>query len=84
MRIGTWHPEQETQSEAFATHLHGRNLEVLEDPAAHDWRWRVLSPHGVVLAEGCAPTRAAAEEAAEDEATAIHPPTMELLDRLLR
>ena len=43
----------------------------------------MTSPHGVVLAEGDAPTRDAAEQAAEDEATAVHPPTDLLLDRLL-
>ena len=47
------------------------------------WHWRVTSPHGAVLADGYAVSREAAELAAEDEATAVHPPTPELLDRLL-
>ena len=84
MLIGTWRPERICSPEAFATHLHGRDLEVLADATGHDWRWRVTTPHGVVLAEGHASTRALAEQAAEDEATAIHPPTEVLLDVLLR
>lgn len=83
MRIASWHPEQGTPEQALATHLHGRDLEVIADPAHHDWRWRVTTPHGVVLAEGEAPGMTEAEQAAEDEATAIHPPTAELLELLL-
>ncbi len=84
MRNVSWHPEGgPVPDSAFAAHLHGRDLEVLADPVAHRWRWRVTSPHGAVLADGAAPSRDAAEQAAEDEATAVHPPTPELLDRLL-
>ena len=85
MRICTWHPEPLAGAGegAFATHLHGRDLEVLAEPRSHAWRWRVLAPHGAVLADGLAPTRTAAEEAAEDEATAVHPPTERLLELLL-
>jgi hypothetical protein len=84
MRIACWHAEPgATLGSAFAAHLHGRDLEVLADPPAHAWRWRVTSPHGAILADGRAPSMNAAEEAAEDEATAVHPPTAELLDRLL-
>jgi hypothetical protein len=83
MRIGTWHPEADSKVPSFATHLHGRDLEVAEDPQARAWHWWVRSPHGALLADGSAPSRAAAEQAAEDEATAVHPPTGELLDRLL-
>jgi hypothetical protein len=67
----------------FAAHLHGRDLAVAQDVEHASWHWRVVSPHGGVLAQGDAPSRLAAEQAAEDEATAVHPPTAELLDRLL-
>jgi hypothetical protein len=83
MRIGHWHPEEGTPVPAFAAHMHGRDLEVVAEPAVHAWHWRVSAPHGAVLAEGQAPDMAAAEQAAEDEATAVHPPTAELLERLL-
>ncbi len=83
MPIAHWHLEPDMPVQALATHVHGRDLEVLADPAHHDWRWRVCTPHGEVLAEGEAPDMTAAEQAAEDEATAIHPPTLELLERLL-
>ena len=65
-----------------AAHLHGRDLEVVAE-ALHTWHWWVRSPHGEVLAEGRTSDRQRAEEAAEDEATAVHPPTSELLERLL-
>jgi hypothetical protein len=71
------------EPESFRTHLHGRDLVVCEDPAHADWHWSVTSPFGNVLAEGDAATRTLAEEAAEDEATAVHPPTPDLLEHLL-
>jgi hypothetical protein len=83
MRIAHWQPERGTAEQALATHLHGRDLEVSAHPTHHDWHWRVTTPHGAVLAEGDAPGMTEAEEAAEDEATAIHPPTSELLEQLL-
>ena len=83
MRIGHWHPEPGAPIPAFEAHLHGRNLAVEQEPAAHAWHWRVTSPHGALLAEGREPDLEKAEEAAEVEATAIHPPTSELLERLL-
>ena len=84
MRICTWHPEPCADVDAaFAAHLHGRDLVVLADQPTHGWRWVVRAPHGAVLADGMAPTRAAAEEAAENEATAVHPPTGRLLELLL-
>jgi len=83
MRIASWHPEPGASVAAFATHLHGRDLVVKAEPAHHDWHWRVATPHGEVLASGEAPDMTAAEQAAEDEATAVHPPTAELLERLL-
>ena len=50
-----------------------------QSPAAPQY----LPAHGALLADGTAPTQQAAEEAAEDEAMAVHPPTQELLERLL-
>jgi hypothetical protein len=63
--------------------VHGRDLEVVSEPALHSYHWWVRSPHGELLAEGRASDRRRAEEAAEDEATAVHPPTTGLLERLL-
>lgn len=48
------------------------------------WHWQVTAPCGRVLAEGDAPDRRTAEEAAEDEVEAIHPPSDALIDVLLR
>jgi hypothetical protein len=84
MHLTWWHAEPGTAlGSAFAAHLHGRDLEVVSDDQAHRWHWIVTSPHGTLLADGFAVSRDAAELAAEDEATAVHPPTPELLDRLL-
>lgn len=84
MHLAHWHAEPGTAfGSAFATHLHGRDLEVIGVPGAHRWHWAVTSPHGALLADGYAASRDAAELAAEEEATAVHPPTPELLDRLL-
>ena len=80
--IGSWHPEEGSPVPAWAAHLHGRDLEVVAE-ALHTWHRWVRSPHGELLAEGRASDRQRAEEAAEDEATAVHPPTSELLERLL-
>ncbi len=79
--VAGWHPVGETTT-SFAAHLHGRDLAVVR-VAERGWHWRVVSPHGGLLAEGEARSRLEAERAAEDEATAVHPPTSELLDRLL-
>jgi hypothetical protein len=83
VRIGHWHPEEGAPLQAFAAHVHGRELEVVAEPEAHAWHWWVRTPHGAVLADGRAPDLFHAEEAAEDEATAVHPPTSDLLERLL-
>jgi hypothetical protein len=83
MRVASWHPEQDAAQPAFEAHLHGRSLEVAEETVRGIWTWEVRTPHGVVLAHGMSANREAAEEAAEDEATAVHPPTSELLERLL-
>ncbi|HYO43712.1 MAG TPA: hypothetical protein VES19_10985 [Candidatus Limnocylindrales bacterium] len=83
MRVAHWHPEPEAPEQALATHLHGRDLEVVSDPVHHAWHWRVTTCHGTVLAEGDAPGMTEAEQAAEDEATAIHPPTADLVELLL-
>jgi len=93
MLLGHWHradadsvgEEQAVPQDdpPFVTHLHGRELVVIHEATPSHWHWRVTSPHGVVLAEGDAPSRDAAEAAAEDEALAVHPPTDALLDRLL-
>ena len=53
-------------------------------PAAPSWHWQVVAPCGRVLAEGDAPDRRTAEQAAEDEVEAIHPPSDDLIDTLLR
>ncbi len=53
-------------------------------PGTPHWHWQVVAPCGRVLAEGNAPDRRAAEEAAEDEVEAIHPPSDDLIDALLR
>lgn len=82
MRIGSWHPEAAMAVQAFAAHVHGRDLEVVAEPA-RGWHWWVRSPHGALLADGVCPTMEAAEEEAEQEAMAVHPPTPELLERLL-
>jgi hypothetical protein len=83
--VAAWHPGGETHpnADAFAAHLHGRDLAVHRDPGTGTWHWRVTTVHRIVLAEGIAPTRLAAQAAAEDEATAVHPPTADLLERLL-
>jgi hypothetical protein len=84
--LGHWHLVAGARPDdpPLATHLHGRELVVVHEDAPPHWHWRVTSPHGAILAEGDAPTRDAAEHAAEDEATAVHPPTDELLEHLLR
>ena len=82
MLLGHWH-HCEAVGPALATHLHGRELDVMCAGERPCWHWRVASPHGALLAEGDAASCAAAEEAAEREALAIHPPTEALLSRLL-
>ncbi len=85
MLIASWHPIScpDGTRMAFATHVHGRDAEATVDEGTHVWHWRVISPAGHVLAQGCAPDREAAEQAAEDEACAVHPPTPHLMDELL-
>jgi hypothetical protein len=84
VHLAWWHAEPGAPpGSAFAAHLHGRDLKVVTEAAPHHWHWMVTSPHGTLLADGYAASRDAAELAAEDEATAVHPPTPELLDRLL-
>jgi hypothetical protein len=84
MHVAQWHPlEASTTTTGYAAHLHGRDLRVVPDPAHRAWHWRVATPHDETLAEGDAPTRIEAEVAAEDEATAVHPPTPHLIDQLL-
>ena len=68
---------------ALGAHLHGRELDVACCDGAPSWHWCVRSPHGIVLAEGDARTCEAAEEEAEAEALAVHPPSDVLLERLL-
>jgi hypothetical protein len=83
--VAAWHPADETSPspDAFVAHLHGRDLAVAWDLGRGSWRWRVATAHGALLAEGEAATRLAAQAAAEDEATAVHPPTADLVERLL-
>jgi hypothetical protein len=85
MLIASWHPIPCPTGVrlAFAAHIHGRDAEVCVADGPHPWHWRVLSPAGHVFAEGDATDRDAAEQAAEDEACAVHPPTPHLLDELL-
>jgi hypothetical protein len=68
---------------ALRAHLHGREAEVLAFEGEHRWRWRVFSTGGHVMAEGNAPDRDAAEQAAEDEIFSVHPPTGHLIDDLV-
>jgi hypothetical protein len=68
---------------AFGTHLHGRDAQVIVLEGTHAWRGRVVSPAGHVLAEGDAADRDAAEQSAEDEACAVHPPIPHLMDEML-
>jgi hypothetical protein len=82
MLLGHWH-HLPVEGAALGTHIHGRDLVVSETAGSHRWHWCVRSPHGCLLAQGDAPTCQAAEEAAEAEALAVHPPTDALLDRLL-
>jgi hypothetical protein len=83
--IASWHPITCPAGirMAFATHLHGRDADVSVLDGAHAWHWRVLAPSGHVMAEGDAPDRDAAEQAAEDEVCAVHPPSDHLLDEML-
>jgi hypothetical protein len=83
MRVARWRVEDGVMLPAFEAHLHGRDLEVAEEAAEGPWAWYVRTPHGALLASGEAPTCDAAEQDAEDEATAVHPPTAELLELLL-
>ena len=85
MHVATWHPIPcgEGERMAFRTHLHGRDAEAVTREGSRTWHWRVLSPAGHVLAEGDAPDRDAAEQAAEDENCAVHPPCEHLLDEML-
>ena len=68
---------------AFATHLHRRDADISVAEGSHRWQWRVVSPAGHVLAEGDAPDRDSAEQAAENEVCAVHPPTAHLVGDLL-
>jgi hypothetical protein len=85
MLVATWHPIPCPTGVrmAFAAHLHGRDAEVTVGDGAHAWHWRVVSPAGHVLAEGDAPDQDAAEQAAENEVSAVHPPTAHLIDELV-
>jgi hypothetical protein len=73
----------ETGGSAVSAHLRGRDLEVRLAAVGGPWHWSVRTHHGRLLAEGDAVTRLAAEEAAEQEVTAVHPPTPALLEALL-
>ena len=86
MLIATWHPVPCPAGirMAFATHFHGRDADISVAEGSLRWHWRVVSPAGHTLAEGDAPDRDAAEQAAENEVCAVHPPTAHLVDELLR
>jgi hypothetical protein len=85
MLVASWHPIPCPAGVrmAFAAHFHGRDATVCVCDGAHLWHWRVATPTGHVLAEGDARDREAAEQAAEHEVCAVHPPTPHLLDELL-
>lgn len=85
MPIAGWHavPCPDGVRLALRAHLHGRDAEVTVPEGSSRWHWRVLSPAGHVLAEGDAGDRDAAEQAAEEEIFAVHPPTEHLLDELV-
>jgi hypothetical protein len=85
MLIATWTPGPCPAGirMAFTAHFHGRNAEVSVAEGSHTWHWRVVSTTGHTLAEGVARDRDAAEQAAEDEVCAVHPPTTHLMDELL-
>ena len=68
---------------ALRAHLHGRNAEIWARVGERRWHWRVVSPGGHVLAEGRADDRDSAEDAAESEIFAVHPPTERLIDELV-
>lgn len=80
--ITAWHPvahEPAVRSAMEAT-LHGRTLHVEQRLDEPGWRWRVVSSHAHVLAEGRAGDAHAAERAAEDEVYRAHPPTGDAAD----
>jgi hypothetical protein len=83
--LASWHPIPCPAGSrmAFAAHFHGRDAEVSVAEGARLWHWRVVSPAGHLLAEGDASDRDAAEQAAEREVCAVHPPTAHLLDELM-
>jgi hypothetical protein len=85
MRVASWHPVPcpDGVRMAFGAHLHGREAEVSVADGARAWHWRITTPTGHVLAEGDAPDRDAAEQAAEDEVCAVHPPSAHLIDEML-
>ncbi len=63
-------------------HLHGCHLNVFNEGTGV-WRWFVCCDAGRMLSQGVAPTRSAAQSAAEDELFAVHPPGGEWSHRLL-
>ncbi len=85
MVIATWVPVPcpDGIRMAFHAHIHGREVGVCVCEGDRVWHWRITSPTGHLLAEGTARDREAAEQAAEDEIFAIHPPSAHLLDDLL-
>ncbi len=85
MPIAGWHtiPCPEGVRMALRAHLHGRDAEVLALEGEHRWHWRVFAPGGHLLAEGEAADRDGAEQAAEEEIFAIHPPSEHLIDDLV-
>ena len=85
MLVASWHPVPCPAGVrmTFATHFHGRDAQVSVAEGSYWSRWRVASATGHLLAEGDAPDRDSAEQAAEDEVCAVHPPTAHLMDELL-
>ena len=85
MPIAGWHatPCPDGVRMTLRAHLHGRDAEITVREGSARWHWQVLSPAGHVLAEGDAPDRDAAEQAAEEEIFSVHPPSDHLLDELV-
>lgn len=80
--LALWRPVQGQPHETRLASIHTRTLRV-EQIAERRWHWSVRSCRGREVAAGDAPTVSAAEEAAENEVYACHPPVGDWVERLL-